>query len=211
MMAAAPTTSAPAPRATSMVSRVDPPVVTTSSTTSTRSPGAIVKPRRSVSARSCRSTKMARTPSARATSCPMTIPPIAGDSTSPTPRCRRRSARATPQASASAGMLQDQGALQIPGAVQAGRQPEVTVEQRPDTSKSLQNCVDGDRSHRGRVYLLHNQNIDPPRFVYRREITASGARGRETARPGARLPQEARRSRFPAETSGSALQGRTDF
>ena len=45
--AAAPTTSAPAARATSMVSRVDNPVVTTSSTTSTRSPGARWNPRRS--------------------------------------------------------------------------------------------------------------------------------------------------------------------
>ena len=39
MIDAAPTTVAPAARATSIVSRVDPPVVTTSSTTSTRSLG----------------------------------------------------------------------------------------------------------------------------------------------------------------------------
>jgi hypothetical protein len=45
MIAAAPTTTAPAARATSIVSRVDPPVVTTSSTTSTRSPGESENPR----------------------------------------------------------------------------------------------------------------------------------------------------------------------
>jgi hypothetical protein len=49
-IAQAPTTIAPAARATSIVSRVDPPVVTTSSTTDTFSPGSSAKPRRSVSA-----------------------------------------------------------------------------------------------------------------------------------------------------------------
>ena len=44
--------------ATCIVSRVDPPVVSTSSTTSTRSVSASVKPRRSVSTPSCRSAKM---------------------------------------------------------------------------------------------------------------------------------------------------------
>jgi enediyne biosynthesis protein E4 len=68
MIAPAPTTVPPDSRATSIVSRVAPPVVTTSSTTSTRSPGSIEKPRRSVSRPSWRSAKMARTPRARATS-----------------------------------------------------------------------------------------------------------------------------------------------
>jgi hypothetical protein len=54
----------PAALATSIVSRVDPPVVSTSSTMSTRSSSLIVKPRRNCSRPSCRSAKIARTPSA---------------------------------------------------------------------------------------------------------------------------------------------------
>src|SRR5580765_4667637 len=84
-IAAAATTVAPAARATSIVSRVESPVVTTSSTTMTLSSGPNVKPRRSVSRLSCRSAKIARTPSARATSWPMTMPPSAGERTAVAP------------------------------------------------------------------------------------------------------------------------------
>src|ERR1700751_2882938 len=48
MIDAAPTTRAPAARIAPMVSRVEPPVVITSSTTRTFSPGRTVKPRRRV-------------------------------------------------------------------------------------------------------------------------------------------------------------------
>src|SRR5262249_14253989 len=100
---AAPTTCAPAASATAIVSRVEPPVVITSSTISTRSSGSSVNPRRSMSAPSCRSAKSARTRSARPTSCPITIPPSAGDSTAVACRCRVRPAIALPRRSAYAG------------------------------------------------------------------------------------------------------------
>ena len=61
------------------------------------------KPRRSMSAPSCRSAKIARTPSARATSWPMTTPPSAGDSTTVGRSSRVRSAIARPSASACCG------------------------------------------------------------------------------------------------------------
>ena len=57
---------APAARATSIVSRVDFPVVNTSSTTSTRSPGDRLKPRRSVSAGAARSLREYRAHAERA-------------------------------------------------------------------------------------------------------------------------------------------------
>ena len=140
-MAEAATTSAPAALATSIVSRVDPPVVTTSSTTSTRSPAAIVKPRRSFSAPSSRSAKSARAPMARATSCPMTIPPSAGDNTVSTCCPPASAPMAAPRASASARMLQHERTLQVPGAVQAGRQPEVPFEQRLRPSEQIEHLL----------------------------------------------------------------------
>ena len=103
MIAAAPTTVAPCADATSMVSRVEPPVVSTSSTTSTRSSGDSVKPRRSARAPSVRSAKIARTPSARPTSWPITMPPSAGDSTTVGDQPRVAAAMAAPSASARAG------------------------------------------------------------------------------------------------------------
>ena len=100
---AAPTTWAPAARATSDRLARRAPVVTTSSTTSTRSCGSRAKPRRSVSAPSCRSANKARTPRPRATSWPMIKPPRAGDSTTSASRSRTASASARPSASACAG------------------------------------------------------------------------------------------------------------
>src|SRR5690349_12108334 len=82
MIDAAPITSAPARRTASIVSRVDPPVVITSSTIRVFSPGAIVKPRRNVICPASRSVQTNLAPNARATSCPITIPPIAGEATS---------------------------------------------------------------------------------------------------------------------------------
>ena len=103
MTAAAATTVAPHCLATSIVSRVEPPVVSTSSTMTTRSPASREKPRRSVSTPSARSAKIARTPSARATSWPMMRPPSAGDSTTVAFAAGSFAASARPQASASAG------------------------------------------------------------------------------------------------------------
>ena len=82
MIDAAPATSAPALFNASIVSRVEPPVVITSSTTNVFSPGETVNPRRNVIAPPSRSVQINRAPNARATSCPITIPPIAGDATS---------------------------------------------------------------------------------------------------------------------------------
>src|ERR1043165_4546694 len=82
MIDAAAITSAPARCNASIVSRVDPPVVITSSTTSVLSPGATLNPRRSVISPASLSVQINRAPNARATSCPITIPPIAGDATS---------------------------------------------------------------------------------------------------------------------------------
>ena len=128
-IAHAPTTWRRRARATSIVSRVEPPVVTTSSTTSTLSSGPSEKPRRSVSAPSWRSAKIARTPSARATSWPMTMPPSAGDRTRGGAKRAHLSASAAPIAVGVAGVLQHQRALEVAGAMQAGRQPEMALEQ----------------------------------------------------------------------------------
>src|SRR6185295_5615681 len=64
----APITFPPAAVTASIVSRVEPPVVTTSSTTRTRSPGFNSKPRRSVIKPVSRSVNNARQPTARAVS-----------------------------------------------------------------------------------------------------------------------------------------------
>ena len=106
MIAAAPTTSAPAARATSIVSRVDPPVVTTSSTTRTFSPGvereaAPQRQRAVLPLGEDRADAQRRAP----TSWPMTMPPSAGDSTTWAPsveRALRRSPRRTPRPRAGA-------------------------------------------------------------------------------------------------------------
>src|ERR1700738_4752189 len=126
---AAPDTCPPAAPATCIVSRVEPPVVSTSSTTRTRSFSAITKPRRSVSAPSCRSAKIARTPSARATSWPMTRPPRAGGGYAVPPQLARAIRDRAAEHLGVLRMLQHERALQIAGAVQPGGQPEVPVEQ----------------------------------------------------------------------------------
>src|SRR5580693_7113982 len=70
---------------TPMASRVEPPVVQTSSITKTRSPAFTSKPRRSaIWPERSRSTKIERTPRARATSWPIISPPRAGETTQAT-------------------------------------------------------------------------------------------------------------------------------
>ncbi len=103
MIDAAATTSAPASFSASIVSRVDPPVVITSSTTSVFSPFEILKPRRNVIFPASRSVQTNRAPNARATSWPITIPPIAGDATNCIPCPANCAAIASPNAAAFCG------------------------------------------------------------------------------------------------------------
>ena len=71
----------------------------------------------------------------------MTMPPSAGDSTT----CGAERADAVGDRRAAglglARMLQHQRALQIPGAVQPGRQPEVSFEQRADAAEPIENGI----------------------------------------------------------------------
>ena len=115
MIDAAPTTSAPSSRNASIVSRVDPPVVTTSSITRIVRLATTEKPRRRIILPFSRSVQMNRTPSARATSCPITIPPIAGAATALISASRNSSAIACPNSSAAPRILEHQRALQIDG------------------------------------------------------------------------------------------------
>src|SRR6266446_4460390 len=111
--APAATTRAPASSTTRMASSVEPPVVQTSSTTNTCWSGARDNPRRSViMPLPSRSTKSAGVPppgelfssgSARATSCPMTSPPIAGETTASILTSEKSAASACPSVSAKRG------------------------------------------------------------------------------------------------------------
>ena len=139
MIAPAPTTVAPAAAAHAMVSRVDNPVVTTSSMTTTRSMGESVNPRRSVSAPSCRSAKMA--PDAK-----RARHFVADDQAAE----RRREHHRRPQfaqgvaerAAKLLGMLrvlQDKGGLQVTAAMEPARQTEMSFEQGANGAKKVQN------------------------------------------------------------------------
>ena len=75
------TTAPPHSEASSTVSLIEPPVVTTSSTARMRSPSPIENPLRSSIRPSTLSLNMALAPRPAATSCPMTIPPTAGEIT----------------------------------------------------------------------------------------------------------------------------------
>src|SRR5690606_27735264 len=103
MMEPTPTTRPPRDSTRPITSRTDPPVVTTSSATRTRSPGSIANPRRSRIAPSLRSANRLRTPRARAVSWAMITPPRAGPITASTRSSRNRPARARPACSASRG------------------------------------------------------------------------------------------------------------
>src|SRR5690348_920552 len=102
--AAAATGLPPACSTTAIVSRVDPPVVHTSSTTSTRSPGLNANPLLSaIRPEESLSTNIARTPSPRATSCPTSTPPNAGEATQSTAMSRNFAASSLPSRSAMSG------------------------------------------------------------------------------------------------------------
>jgi hypothetical protein len=81
--------------------------------------GSSAKPRRSVSVPSWRSAKIARTPSARPTSWPITMPPIAGDSTAWTPSARTRLPERRAERFSFARVLKHQRTLEVTGAVQS--------------------------------------------------------------------------------------------
>src|SRR4051812_32961870 len=100
---AAATVRAPICCSISMTSRVDLPVVNTSSTTTTGASAWISKPRRSVNAPSCRSAKRNGRFNARATSWPMMMPPIAGETTRAGANSDRSAASSPPAASARSG------------------------------------------------------------------------------------------------------------
>ena len=127
--------------ATCIVSRVDPPVVTTSSMTTTRSVSVSMNPRRSVSTPSCRSANSARTPRARPTSWPMTTPPSAGDSTTVGFKSRTALGDGTTQRFGVRRILQHQRALEIAAAVQSGGQAEVAVEQGAGAAEQVEQFV----------------------------------------------------------------------
>ena len=150
-IAAAPTTVAPAARATSIVSRVEPPVVTTSSTTSTLSLGA----------------QREATPQRQPAVLPL------GEDRAHAERARHLVAdhdaaerrgedrrRAEPASAGAervaerrrvARMLEHERALQVPGAVQTRRQTEVAFEQGAGLAEQMQELVVG---HRRRVPKL---------------------------------------------------------
>ena len=140
---AAPTTCPPAAVATWIVSRVEPPVVTHvlddehaiglgEHEPAAQHERAVLPFGEDARAR----------PSARPTSWPMTTPPSAGDSTT----VGRRSADALGERAAERfgvlRVLQHERALQIAGAVQAGGQAEVAVEQRAGAPEQIEQVVD---------------------------------------------------------------------
>ena len=147
----APTTVAPAARATSIVSRVEPPVVTTSSTTSTLSSGL----------------KREATPQRQPAVLPLGEDRahaerarhlVADDDAAERRREHDRRAVALERGAERfterrrvARVLEHERALQVPGAVQTRRQTEVAFEQGAGLAEQMQELVVG---HRRRVPKL---------------------------------------------------------
>ena len=69
----------------------------------------------------------------------MTMPPSAGDSTTSAPSAADALGERGAAGLGLARVLQHQRALQVPGAVQAGGQPEVAFEQGADAAKEVEN------------------------------------------------------------------------
>ena len=105
------------------------------------SPAAILKPRRKTSLPSSFSTKINRSPSCRATSWPMTSPPIAGETTvtAPSGFNFRRQRRA--EFFDDGHLLECERALKKLPAVQSAAQNEMAFEQRARVAKNLQRFV----------------------------------------------------------------------
>ena len=127
----------------------DRPVVTTSSTSSTRCAGRERKPRRSSERRPSAARRTSpRQPSARAISWPMMIPPIAGETTrSIRAELARGSARPAPRPAArrAPGPSSTRAHLQVARAVQARGEDEMAFEQRAGGAEFGQNLVFGHR------------------------------------------------------------------
>ena len=138
MIAAAPTTTAPAARATSIVSLVEPPVVTTSSTTSTFSPGS---ERESASERQLPVLALGEDGADAKRAADF----LADDDAAQRRRQHRLRAEAAhairerrAERFGLARMLQHERALQVAGAVQSGRQAEVALEERARAAKAVE-------------------------------------------------------------------------
>jgi hypothetical protein len=63
------------------------------------------------------------------------------------------------------GMSQNQGALHVSGAVQAGRQTEVTFEEGADAAEAIQDGIGRYSRHLGEYTFCKFANIQPPPFV----------------------------------------------
>ncbi len=138
MIAPAATTVAPACRATSIVSRVDPPVVTTSSMTMTRSAASRVKaaPQR----------ELAILPLGKYRAHAERARDFMSDDEAAERRRehggdagrRQQPGQRAAERLGMRRMLQHERALEIAATVQAGRQPEVPLEQRARFAEQLQ-------------------------------------------------------------------------
>ena len=65
----------------------------------------------------------------------MTMPPSAGDSTTVASKVASLGGKGRPAGFGLPRVLQDEGTLQVPWAVQSGREPEMPLEQSPDSAK----------------------------------------------------------------------------
>ncbi len=89
----------------------------------------------------------------------MTMPPRAGDRTTCGVQIPNLRGNLGAAGLSFAGMLQDQGALQVAWTVQSGGQSKVTFQQGTHPPEPLENGINSDGRHSRRVYLLHGQNI----------------------------------------------------
>ena len=121
-----------------------------------------MNPRRSVSVPSCRSANIARTPSARPTSWPMTTPPSAGDRTTVGRRSRDSLGDGPAERLGVRRVLQHQRALQVPGAVQPGGQAEVAFEQGARSPEQIEQFVSR-MACAARVVYNSGLGTEPPR------------------------------------------------
>src|SRR6188768_1556831 len=124
---------------------------------------------------------MARTPRARPTSWPMTMPPRAGESTVCTPSGRTRSAMARPQASASGGCWSTRAHCRYPGLCSPEVRRKCPSSRAPTARKRPRIESVAAEAIQTRVYLLRQANLGLAAFVYRPDPHhPSRSRGRGT-------------------------------
>ena len=180
MMEAAPTTRAPAAVSASIVSRVEPPVVTTSSTTRTLSPGRTVKPRRKRHPPGLAlGPDEARAEGARHL--------VADDEAADGGRghgldslARKSLGERLAEARGLGRVLQEQRTLQVVRAVQPARQNEVAFQQRARPPESFDDFFRLQTSH----LIIHK---GMPRALQCRRDAAYGAISFPTPRSSRRL------------------------